>query len=136
MIISEKQKSINRAEDVAEIIREILSSESEIDRDKEHVWVLGLSTNNCIKYIELVSLGSLNFTIAQPREVFRLAIMKAVNSVMFIHNHPSGHPDPSKNDIETTNQLKEAGKIIGITLLDSIIVTAESHYSFQGNGLL
>jgi len=79
---------ISNPEKVSEILRSILSTESEIDRDKEHIWVLGLSTSNVIRYIDLVSLGTLDMTLCDPREVFRLAVMKGVKAIIVAHNHP------------------------------------------------
>jgi len=134
MLISVKEDikgQITSPEKVAEIMKAVLSSESQIDQDKEHSWTLGLTTKNRIKYIELVTLGLLNRNLVHPREVFRLAIMEGVRSIIFVHNHPSGDIDPSTEDVETTKKLKEAGKIIGISLLDHVIIGGDGYYSFK-----
>ena len=90
MVISESKKKITQTKDIANIMKVILSKEEEIDRMKEHCWVVGVNQKNVIQYIELVSLGSLTCSIVHPREVFRLAIMKGVASIFLVHNHPSG----------------------------------------------
>jgi len=134
---SEKKEKIKSPECTAQILRSILSYESEIDQDKEHFWCLGLKTNNTIKYVELVSLGSLNEAIVAPREVFRLAISQGVNSIVVGHNHPSGDTKPSNVDIHLTNKIKKAGDIIGIKLLDHVIIGEGSKsFSFLETNIL
>ncbi|MDK2791596.1 MAG: repair protein RadC [Deferribacteres bacterium] len=137
MVLKEyKSKKIKSPRDIAEILQKILSSEDIIDQEKEHFWVIGLKTNNQIKYIELVSLGSLNETIVYPRETFRLAIMKGVNSIIVAHNHPSNEIEFSRNDIQITKRLKECGEILGIQLLDHILITTSSYLSMKQEGLM
>lgn len=121
---------------VARLFREVLANENEIDRDKEHTWVMGLNTKNNVKYIELVTLGILDASLLHPREIFRMAIMKGVKSIIVVHNHPSGSPQPSGEDLRMTKQLSEAGKLMGIPLLDHVIITLDGHFSFQEAGLL
>jgi len=127
---------ISNPEKVSEILRSILATESEIDRDKEHIWVLGLSTSNVIRYIDLVSLGTLDMTLCEPREVFRLAVMKGVKAIIVAHNHPSGETSPSTLDRQVTKTLADAGKILGIKLLDAIIVTDNDFWSASGAGMI
>ena len=69
-----------------------------------------------------VSIGSIDRTLVHPREVFRPAIKDAAKSVLLVHNHPSGDPTPSEDDVTLTNRLQEAGKTVGISILDHIIV--------------
>jgi DNA repair protein RadC len=121
---------------VADLFRRILASENEIDQDKEHVWVLGVNAKNVVKYVELVSLGTLDGSLIQPRETFRMAISKGVKSIILAHNHPSGEAIPSNEDTNVTRNLREAGRIIGIQLLDHVIVTKDRHFSFADTGLL
>ena len=132
-IFTKEKGAIRCSQDVAKIFRAILAAENEVDQDKEHFWSVGLNSINNIKYIELVSLGVLNMNFVHPREVFRLAILKAVNSIVVCHNHPSGAAQPSKEDEALTTQLVEAGKIIGITVIDHIIIGNENQYSFADN---
>jgi len=127
---------ISNPEKVSEILRSILATESEIDRDKEHFWVLGLSTSNVIRYIDLVSLGTLDMTLCEPREVFRLAIMKGVKSIIVAHNHPSGVPTPSVFDQQVNKILVAAGELLKIRVLDSIIVTDDGYWSDSEAGVI
>jgi DNA repair protein RadC len=115
-------KKTSSAKDVAEVLSHILKSGDKLDRDKEHFWVIGLNTRNSIKFVELVSLGTLNASLIHPREVFRYSVMHGVCSIIIGHNHPSGNPEPSETDIETTKRLVNAGKILGIEILDHVII--------------
>ena len=136
MIIAEHTKQkVTNAEAVESILRPILESEHEVDREKEHFWVIGLNTKNRVKYIDLVSLGTLNATLTSPREVFRLAIMNAIDRLIVAHNHPSNDTEPSPEDLRMTKTLVDAGKIIGINVLDHVIIGNDSgYYSMTGNG--
>jgi len=130
-----KPKKISSPKDIAEIFMAILKTESEADRDKEHFWILGLTTRNSIKYIELVSLGTLDMTLVHPREVFRVAIMQASSQIMMAHSHPSGFAEPSEEDFKITDELAKAGDILRIKVLDHIIITANGdYYSFKNKG--
>lgn len=88
---------------------------------KEHFKVILLNIKNHIISIEDISIGSLNASIVHPREVFRPAIKRSSASIILVHNHPSGDPTPSREDIDVTTRLVEAGNIIGIEVLDHII---------------
>jgi len=83
-----------------------------------------------------VSVGSLDTTLAHPREVFERAIRAGAANVIVVHNHPSGDPTPSDDDIRLTRRLTEAGKILGIRLLDHVVVCRDGHYSFRGHALV
>ena len=86
--------------------------------------------------MQRVSEGSLTSSIVHPREVFRPAVLEAAAGVLFVHNHPSGEPSPSREDIEITRRLVESGKILGIRVLDHIIVGEYRYFSFTDNGML
>ena len=132
-----KEKEVISSKSAAEICHAILKSENLIDQDKEHFWSIGLNARNKVQYVELVTLGLLNQTIIQPRELFRLAIIEdGVISLIIIHNHPSNSLEPSAEDKTKTRQLAEAGKILGIKLLDHLIIGKEGYYSFADKGLL
>jgi DNA repair protein RadC len=121
----------------ADILRSILSVEDEIDRDKEHFWTIGLNRKNVIKYIDLVSLGTLDQTFAEPREVFRAAVRGGVSAIIIAHNHPSaGEPVVSKDDIRTTTRLRDAGDILGIRVLDHVVVSDVGYWSAVEAGVL
>jgi len=86
MIVKENTKQkVNSAAEVAEVLRAILHTDSEIDQDKEHFWIIGLNTKNAIKFIDLVSLGTLTASLIHPRETFRLAVMRGCASVICGH---------------------------------------------------
>jgi DNA repair protein RadC len=90
--------------------------------DREHFRVVILNTKNQVLAVETVSVGSLNSSLVHPREVFKPAVLKSAAAVILLHNHPSGDPTPSREDLEITRRLAEAGKLIGIEVLDHIII--------------
>ncbi|MFZ5998062.1 MAG: JAB domain-containing protein [Nitrospirota bacterium] len=130
MIIRENTgERISSSLEVAKVLSAILEMDDEIDRDKEHFWVIGLNTKNAVKFIDLVSLGTLTNALIHPREVFRLSVSKGVSSIIAGHNHPSGDPTPSRDDIAITERLKSAGDILGISLLDHVIIGNNGQFS-------
>ena len=108
-----------------------LSSEPE-----ENLMMLTLNTKNTVTGVFTVSKGSLNSSIVHPREVYKRALLNNANSIMIFHNHPSGDPAPSKDDIAITKRLEEVGKIIGIKLLDHLIIGDERFTSLKEGGIL
>ena len=104
--------------------------------DRECLWALSLTGKRHIIGINLVSMGSLTSSIVHPREVFKPAILSNAESVILIHNHPSGDPTPSHEDKEVTKRLKDAGDILGIRVLDHIIIGDRKFYSFADESLL
>jgi len=106
------------------------------DKAKEHFKLILLNARNKIIGITTVSIGSLNASIVHPREVFKDAIAHNAYSVVLAHNHPSGDPEPSEDDLTMTRRLIEAGKILGIEVLDHIIITKNGYFSFKDRGLL
>lgn len=131
--VKDKPSRIEVPEDMARVLYSVLNVESDIDKEKEHFWVIGLTNRKTIKYLELVSLGILNASMAHPREIFRFAISQAIDTIIVAHNHPSGYLVPSNEDNIITRQLIEAGKIIGIRILDHIIIgnDGQSFYCYQ-----
>ena len=137
MELKVKKKIVQRPEEVVEIFRSIQKAEHEIDRMKERLWVVGLDVRKRIVYVELVAMGTLTACLVQVREVFRFAIIRAVAEILVVHAHPSNDPEPSEDDLAITKRLSEAGKILGIELLDHIIVTHGSAFtSFKAEGKL
>ena len=102
---------------------------------KEFFNVLLLNAKNEILASENVAIGDLSTSIVHPREAFIPAVRKSAASVIFIHNHPSGNPAPSREDINITERLAEAGKILGIRVLDHIIIGDGVYVSFREQGL-
>lgn len=104
--------------------------------EKECFKVLMLTTKNKVLKIETVAIGTLNSCLAHPREIYKSAIRICASAVIVVHNHPSGDPTPSPEDIAITKRLTETGKIIGIELLDHIIVGDKDYCSFKEKSLL
>jgi len=104
------------------------------DYHKEHFYVICLNSRN--HSVAEVSIGSLNASIVHPREVFSEAIKNKSASIILAHNHPSGSLEPSEEDLEITKRLVEAGKILGIEVVDHIIITKEGYLSFKEKGLI
>jgi DNA repair protein RadC len=103
---------------------------------KEHFVCLFLNTKNHVIGQETLSMGSLNASIVHPREVFRAAIKRSSASIICVHNHPSGDPTPSPEDIQMTARLVEAGQIIGIEVLDHIILGDQNFVSLKEKGFM
>ena len=107
------------------------------DSDREKLIAISLDTKNQPTNINVVSIGSLNSSIVHPREVFKLAILSNANSIIISHNHPSGDPTPSREDINITKRLKECGELIGINLIDHIIIGDEGSFtSLKEKGII
>jgi len=104
--------------------------------DREKFICVHFNIRNQIISYEVVSMGSLTSSIVHPREVFKAAILANAASVLFMHNHPSGEPEPSIDDIEITNRLCKAGSILGINVLDHLIITRTGFLSFRQRGML
>jgi DNA repair protein RadC len=134
--VAEPETMIENPQVVYDLLSGALRSEDPADQDKEHFWTIGLTTRNSVKYIDLVSLGILNTSLVHPREVFRLSISQAASSILLAHNHPSGDPEPSAEDVALTRRLTEAGKIIGIEVIDHVIIGADRYTSFREKGLI
>ncbi|MGH7965431.1 MAG: JAB domain-containing protein [Candidatus Binatia bacterium] len=107
------------------------------DADREHLVVLLLNSKNRLLGINTVSIGSLSSSLAHPREVFKPAILANAAAVILGHNHPSGDPTPSAEDLALTRRFKEAAELLGIRLLDHIIVGENGRwYSCVDEGAL
>jgi len=103
---------------------------------KEHFVVLLLNARHEIEARETVSIGSLNASIVHPREVFQPAIMRSAASVVLVHNHPSGDPEPSEEDLSITRRLVQVGDLVGIGVLDHVIVAERGVVSLRARQLL
>src|SRR3989344_2987328 len=103
--------------------------------DREQFMILHLDIKNRVLKDEIVSIGALTGTIAHPREVFKSAVKESAYSVILVHNHPSGDPTPSDEDLRMTKRLLEAGEILGIKVLDHVIVGKEEWWSYTDHNL-
>ena len=129
-VASEMQKfKISSRQDIGDVYMEELRY-----KKKEIFRVVLLNTKNVIIGSKDISEGSLNASIVHPREVFLEAIKKSANKMILMHNHPSGDPTPSSEDINITKRLISAGQIVGIEILDHVIIGDGSFYSFKENG--
>ena len=129
----EKQKQlkiITTPKDVIEYFRFLE------DKDKEEFWVMLLNTKNGVIGSKCVSIGTLNMALAQPREIFNVAIRYMASSVIVAHNHPSGDCTPSMEDIAVTKNIIEAGKLLNIECLDHIIIGRQKSISLKQEGVI
>lgn len=118
-------------EDVADLLM------TEMARlDREHFRAILLNTKNRILGIRTISIGSLNSSVVHAREVFKSAVSESAQAIVLVHNHPSGVPDPSAEDLAVTERLAEAGRILGIEILDHIVLGREGYVSIKELGHL
>jgi len=129
--VSEKRYVIHGPEDAAAYVMPRFRYET-----KEHFAVMLLNTKNHVLSVHVVSIGSLSASIVHPREVFREAIQNAAASIILLHNHPSGDPSPSREDISVTERLVKAGKIMDIPVLDHIIIGDDKYISLKEKGMV
>jgi len=106
------------------------------DHKKEHFVIFYLDSRNQEIKREIISVGSLNANLVHPREVFEPAVRNLAAQIILAHNHPSGDPEPSEDDLEITKRLVESGKILGIEVIDHIIITKTGFMSFKEKGLI
>ncbi|MEK8204159.1 JAB domain-containing protein [Paenibacillus sp. FSL L8-0696] len=117
--------------DAADLFRQFIG-----DCDRESFCILCLNTKNEPTAIHQVSCGSLNASIVHPRETFKLAILANSASIIACHNHPSGQPEPSLEDVEITERLRDSGCLLGVDLLDHVILGDNSFVSMKERGLM
>ncbi len=125
-----KKLSVKTPDEVVSLVRGRLRG-----KKKEHFLVLLLDTRGQLIKTSEVSVGSLDSSIVHPREVFKEAMSASAASVIFVHNHPSGDPEPSEDDVKLTKRLVEAGEIMGIDVLDHIIICDRNYLSLKSKGL-
>jgi len=121
---------VKTPDDVVGVVRSRLRG-----KKKEHFLALLLDTRSQLIKVSEISIGSLDTSIVHPREVFKEAISASAASVIFAHNHPSGDPEASEDDIELTKRLAKAGEIVGIDVLDHIIIGDKNYLSLKRQGL-
>jgi DNA repair protein RadC len=107
-----------------------------LDADKEHFVLLVMDSKNRVNGFKVISTGTLTASLVHPREVWRAALHLCAFAVIFVHNHPSGDPAPSPEDIDITRRLKETGDVLGIRVLDHVILGHGRIFSFCDRGLL
>jgi len=125
-----EKQVVKTPEDVAGLVKSRLKG-----KKKEHFLALLLDTRNQLIKVAEISVGSLDSSIVHPREVFKEAISASAALLIFVHNHPSGDPEASEDDIKLTKRLAEVGEVMGIDVLDHIIVCDKQHLSLKREGL-
>lgn len=123
------RRALRASADVAALLRPLFAG-----LDREQFAVVLLDAKHRPIGMNVVSVGSLTASIVHPREVFRPAVALPAAAVILAHNHPSGDPAPSPEDIEITRRLRQAGEILGISVLDHVILGDEGHFSFRDSG--
>lgn len=124
------QRKIGQPEDAVTLFQSLENA------DREMMLLLCLDRKGQPTHIQTISIGTLHSSLVHPREVFKTAILSNSASIIIAHNHPSGDPTPSHDDLEITKRIKEAGELLGIELLDHIIIGANNYYSFKSKGQL
>ena len=125
---------LNNPESVVKKFAEMLR-----EFDREVLAMINLNAKNVPINVNIISIGGVNYSVAEPREIFKSAILSNASNMILLHNHPSGSLEPSKEDVITTDRLKKACDIIGITLLDHIIVSSsldDKFFSFKEKGVI
>nr|WP_255457356.1 DNA repair protein RadC [Sporosarcina sp. JAI121] len=126
-----KDRCVRSPEDGYKIFKQFLG-----ELDREYLVVMCLDTKNQPTAINIAHIGSLNSSIVHPREVMKVAILSNSSSIIIFHNHPSGNPVPSNEDIEVTKRLVKAGEIIGIDLMDHLIIGDDTFVSLKEKGYI
>ena len=106
------------------------------DRDREEFVVVLLDTANTITGLHVASVGGLAAAIVEPRQVFKAAVLANAAAILLAHNHPSGNPEPSREDVAVTKQLVEAGRVMGIPVHDHLIITGHGYTSLAERGVM
>ena len=128
---TDRYEKVDSSRPIYEIGRTLLD-----DAATERVLTFMLDTKNRILGFVETSVGSLNFSVVHPRDTFRAAVIQGAASIILLHNHPSGDPTPGIEDHNVTKLMFDAGKILGIRVLDHIIIGIDGYYSFADNGLI
>ncbi|MBU7008738.1 DNA repair protein RadC [Peptococcaceae bacterium DYL19] len=129
--VSDPRKAIKSPRDVFDLLKERMRY-----LDREHFTAVFLNTKHHVITIETVSVGNLNSSLVHPRELFKNSIKRSAAALVLAHNHPSGDPSPSAEDVEITRRLVEAGKLIGIEVLDHIIIGENGFTSLKEQGII
>ncbi len=133
---SELQIKTSSGHDIWVVMNRILLRLGKIRQKKEYFWVVGLSRDSSIDFVELINIGSVSSVYIEARELFRIAVIQNVERIIFVHNHPSGNVRPSDADKRLTNRMIEAGSLLGVEITDHVIITSQKYFSFAEKNLL
>ncbi len=131
LVAAERTVTIKSPQDAAELLMDKMRH-----YDREHFVAVLLNTKNRVLAVETVSIGHLNASLVHPREIFKSAIKRSASGIIVAHNHPSGDPEPSQEDILVTKRLKDVGEIIGIDILDHLVIGDREFVSFKERGII
>lgn len=127
------EETLPKIESVKDVIAQAVYMRN---KTREHLMTIYLNARNEMIFKKPMFIGTLNASLVHPREIFAEALRQNAASVILVHNHPSGDPEPSEDDLEITKRLIEAGKIMGIDVLDHVIITKNKVFSFRERGLI
>ena len=125
------ETTVNNSADVAKYYMAKLG-----DKKKEYFIAVFLDSKNKIISDKVISIGTLNASLVHPREVFKEAMKASANAIILVHNHPSGDPEPSEEDIMITKKLQDVGETVGITILDHIVIAKNKYHSFNDSRII
>ena len=128
-ILSINDIQITSTDTVFEYYRDVF-----INKKQEYFYCIFLDTNKVVIKEKLLFIGTLDYSVVHPREVFKEALLVSASSIICVHNHPSGNVIPSKNDFDITKRLVSLGELFGIKVIDHVIIGSEKYYSFLENG--
>ncbi|NTU47354.1 hypothetical protein HGA88_07070 [Candidatus Roizmanbacteria bacterium] len=134
--VKDAKQPVNNPEVLYQALLKVWKTFDYIARQKEYFWVIHLTTRNMIKSLEIISVGTLDASLVHPREVFVRAIKEHSYSIIVAHNHPSGNPEPSEEDINITKRLQRVSETIGIPVLDHIVYTDQEFVSLKNKGYM
>lgn len=126
----EEETIIKKSLDVFELFKGTFD-----DKEQEYFYCLYLDNRKKVKKKKLLYIGTINYSVVHPREIFKEAYMVGAVSIIIVHNHPTGNVNPSVQDIETTKKIVQVGRLLGITVDDHVIIGQNNYYSFFENGM-
>lgn len=126
----EEETIIKKSLDVFELFKGSFD-----DKEQEYFYCLYLDNRKKVKKKKLLFIGTINYSVVHPREIFKEAYMVGAVSIIIVHNHPTGNVNPSVQDIETTKKIVQVGRLLGITVDDHVIIGQNNYYSFFENGM-
>ena len=125
--------TMKRNPDVYDVMRAIYLRGDQFEREKEHMWLMGLGDWNELLFVLLAALGGNNRVSAESRDMFRVPMVKGATKIILVHNHPSGIVYPSEKDKSFTKHTFEQGRLLGIEVIDHFIISEQGYFNFANN---
>ncbi len=135
-LTQEEKIKISNSEEIYQIMLKILAREEGLGIEQEHFWVVGLASDHMLLFVELISLGTNNRFIVEPREVFYTSTNKNTEYVILVYNNTRGILEPSEKDKDLTDQLMHAAELLYLQVIEHLIISKDGFYSFSMNGVL